>query len=415
LRRSAEAERAVGVDWYVTEGAPCHAKVKTRPEDFVVEERLSLPDMVTEPREGYLPVYRVEKRALDTMHMARELSNALRGRVSYAGLKDKRAVAVQYATPTSGRSRRPAKVETEKFTAAVVGYVPRPLGRASLVGNSFFVVLRECCAEAEVRANEALQAAREGRIPNFYGLQRFGSSGPGTHRIGRAMVTGGFMDAVRTILDIEGDPELEGAFGAGDFGSLSRMLPKERDIELAVARELVRHPGDWVKALRAVPVNLRRLFVQAYQSYIFNRTMSLAVERGEDISRFVPGDNWAESPGGLVVSPPRGVRDPPTRDAIPMAQLVGYAFRDYGSRFDSCAVEVLEDEGVRPGQFYLEGMQEASQEGGFRRPSLVVRDESVVAEGGSVSLRFTLAKGEYATILLREIVKPDDPASAGLS
>ena len=413
---SPEAERAVGMYWYVTDGEPCQGQAKGSPGDFVVEEKLSVPEMTSEQRPDSLPLYRIEKHSIDTMHMARELSEALRGRVSYAGLKDKRAVAVQYATPTSRRSDRPSQIVNPRFTATVIGYVPRPLSRASLVGNSFRIVLRRCCRGVEDRIAEAMEAAGEGRVPNFYGLQRFGTSGAGTHRVGRALVKGEFREAAGILLGVDESAEAKEAFEAEKYGDLAGSLPSGKDVELAVARELVRHPGAWVRALRAVPVSLRRLYVQAFQSFIFNRTLSIAMERGEELSRMRPGDNWAQaSSDGLQISAPRGVKDPPAPGAVPLVQVVGYAFRNYGSRFDSCLMQALESEAVAPGRFFLEEMQEASQEGGFRRPALVVREGSWKVEEGNASLGFVLPKGQYATVLLREIVKAEDPAGSGLA
>lgn len=421
MRRSAEAERRVGIDWFATDGHPCPSLVKKSPEDFVVEEQLSFPEIVKEPVPGYLPLYRVEKRGMDTMHMARELSEALGSRVAYAGLKDKRAVAVQYVTPTSSRSSRPPQVQRDRFTATLVGYVPVPLARSALTGNRFSIVLRECCADASEVLGETMEAASEGKIPNFYGLQRFGAGGAGTHMIGRAMVRGTFEEAVKRMLTtgrgtFGREAEAQEAFEAGRYDQIPGLMPDGRDVELAVAWELARHPGDWVRSLRAVPVNLRRLYVQAYQSFIFNRTMSLALEAGEDISGLRPGDNWAEaSADGLALSAIRGVRETPTGTAVPVVQVIGYAFRDYGSRFDSLAKRALEAEGIRAGQFYLEGMQEVSQEGGFRRPQLVVRGGSWSVQNDAASLSFTLPRGQYATVLLREMVKAEDPAGAGLA
>lgn len=421
MKRSADAERSVGIYWYVTDGAPCPSLAKKHPEDFQVEEQLSLPGLAEEPFPGCYPLYRVEKRSVDTMHMAGELSGALGSRVTYAGLKDKRAVTVQYATPTSRRGPRPPRVVRERFAATLVGYVPSPVTRSSLIGNRFSMVLREPCESVGERIAEAMKAAVEGKIPNFYGLQRFGVSGPGTHVIGKWMVKGAFQEAVRSMLVTEDrfgsrGPEAREAFEAGRYDSLAGMIPSGMDSELVVARGLCRHPGDWVKALRAVPVRLRRLYVQAYQSFIFNRTMSMAVEEGVDFSKFESGDNWAEvSADVLTLSAVRGVREAPTRGAVPLVQMVGYAFRDYGSRFDALAKRVLEAEDVEARQFYLEGMQEVSQEGGFRRPQLVVLSESWDVEDGAASLRFTLPRGQYATVLLREVIKPWEPLGAGLA
>ena len=421
MTRPAEAELAAGIECYVTMGEPCQGVARSAAEDFAVEERVSLEGLVSEPRPDYLPLYRVEKRSIDTMHMAAELSTALKSRVSYAGLKDKKAVSVQYVTPTSRRAERPSRVVGKDFAAELVGYLPRPMNRGALVGNSFSVVLRDCCPEIGARIEEACGLARERKVPNFYGLQRFGTSGGGTHRVGRELVRGDFEGAVRQLLlsSPHADPErrrmIEEAISGRGGSEIAELIPARSDVEAKVARELGRHPGEWARALRAVPVGLRRLYVHAYQSWLFNRALSRAVMEGEDISAMKGGDNWAQvSDDGMVTSEVRGVRDVPTAASVPMVQVVGYAYRNYGSRFDSRIEKVLEEEGVRPAQFYIKEMQEVSAEGGFRRPHIAVGELSWEASDGAARLRFSLGKGQYATVLLREIIKPRDPAASGL-
>ena len=383
---------------------------------------MMLGDVSSEDRPGYFPLYRVEKRMVDTMHMAKELAAVLRSRVSYGGLKDKRAVAVQYVTPTSGKAARPLEVETRNLKASLVGFVPRPLTRGAVMGNRFAIVLRECCNEVEARVEEAFELARQRRVPNFFGLQRFGAAGAGTHLIGRALVRREIQGAASLMLlaDSRSDPEsvaaAKEARAAGRDGEAAQLLPPGRDTEKLVAIELSRHPGEWIRALRAVPVRLRRFYVQAYQSWIFNLALSRALAAGLDISRLERGDNWAvASEGGLVTGAVRGVKEDPIEGAVPMVQLVGYAYRNYGSRFDTIMSEVLSGEGVAPGQFYVKEMQEGSSEGGFRRPHLAIGDASWNAGDGTATLRFTLAKGQYATVLLREVIKPRDPTASGLA
>jgi len=419
---AADAERAVGIDWYATTSAPCPARARSTVDDFAVEEQVQLSGLVTEARDDYYPLYRVEKRSLDTLHMAQELSEALRSRISYGGLKDKRAFAVQFATPTSLRSARPPQVTGEKFIARLVGYVPSSLSRAAVVGNRFEVVLRDCCPGIETAIGGVFQLAEARRLPNFYGLQRFGTAGAGTHRIGRALVKKEFEEAARLMLfeerptDDEATRAAREAMASGRFEEGVRLLPRGRDVERLVARGLSRRPGDWVGAMRGVPLRLRRLYVQAYQSMVFNKSLSVALTRGEDVSEFREGDNWAEvSADGLATSRIRGVRDPPVARVVPMMQIVGYAYRDYGSRFDACVMEALKAEGILPRQFYIQEMQEVSAEGGFRRPHLALRDGSWSVEGTTAALKFTLGKGQYATVLLREIVKAGDPTEAGIA
>jgi len=422
LTSAAGVELAVGIESYASVGAPCSGKAKSSADDFIVEERLTDAPLTREGHPEGFPLYRVQKRSVDTLHMANDLAVELRSRVSYGGLKDKRAVAIQYVTPTSRRALHPARIAKENYTAELVGYVGEPMSRARIAGNSFTVILRECCPEVEARVEEVMHLSHQRRVPNYYGLQRFGTSGAGTHLIGKAMVEREFERAVKLLLgapfleESEAGREASEAMLTEKYDEGLRLLPAGRDVERLVAMELIQHPQEWVRALRRVPIKLRRLYVQAYQSYVFNRTLSRAIAEGDDISRLEPGDNWAEvSPDGLVTSAPRGVRDVPSVRAVPMVQVVGYAFRNYGSRFDTCLGAVLQSEGVVPGAFYVKEMQEVSAEGGFRRPHLAVRDASWSIDGGKVTIKFTLGKGQYATVLLREVLKPRDPVTSGLA
>jgi tRNA pseudouridine13 synthase len=70
---------------------------------------------------------------------------------------------------------------------------------------------------------------------------------------------------------------------------------------------------------------------------------------------------------------------------------------------------VIDFEEISPKDFFIKEMQEVSNEGGFRQASLFCSDYST--DGNS--LEFTLSRGSFATILLREIMKPEDPMIAG--
>jgi len=418
-----EFDLAIGIETFATSGSPCSANARSKEDDFRVEERLAPGiEPIQESREDYYPLYRVEKRSIDTFHMEKSLGEALQSRLSYGGLKDKRSVAVQFVTPTSRKSLRPPLIVRERFTARLMGFLPRPLSRGMIRGNRFTVVLRDCCPVMPARIDEAFAFARARRLPNFYGLQRFGSPGAATHLLGKALIKQNFEGAVRLMLlmpratDSIDVLEARNAIAEGRYAAGARLLPASRDVEKAVATRLSSTPGDWALAIRAVPLKLRRLYVQAYQSYLFNKMLSLACVRGLDISQYLKGDNWSElSDDGLATPRVRGVRDQVTSSAVPMAQLAGFAYRNYRSRFDMCLEEVMTNEGVSAKEFYVKPMQEVSAEGGFRRPHMAVVDPHYSFSGGRADLSFVLPSGQYATILLREVVKPPDPFAAGFA
>jgi tRNA pseudouridine13 synthase len=417
-----EADRAAGMEAYATSSQPCGGRLRSRVDDFEVEEVLGGVEASSVPSPGFLPIYRVEKASIDTFHLERAMAAALKSRVSFAGMKDKRASAVQYLTPTSGRALRPSRVDGDGFTAVLAGYVAEPLTRRQAAGNKFTIVLRECCHEIRDCIEETYEAGAALRIPNFFGLQRFGTGDATTHRVGRELVKSKFEGALRVLLlqprrsDGARTTEARRLMAAGNYEKAHGLLPSGQDVEKMALHHLMRKPEDFVGAIRAIPIKLRRFYVHAYQSYLFNRTLSLALKKDIDISRAERGDNWAEvSADGLNVGKVHGVKEPMAAVAVPVVQLAGYAYRNYGSRFDALLEEVLKEEGVSPREFYVQAMQEVSAEGGFRRPHVVVKDASYDVGDGVATMRFTLPRGGYATVLLREIVKPADPEASGFA
>ncbi len=417
MRAAPDWERAMGIEVYASESPPCGGRAKVLDGDFVVEESASLSGLTQEPAPGYYPLYRVEKRSIDTLHLEAELARALGSRVSYGGLKDKRAVAVQYFTATGRSPRKREAVEGRNFRATLVGYVPKPIARGSVIGNRFGITLRGCGPATASAVEEVFGLAEKRLLPNFFGHQRFGVRGARTSDVGRAMVREEFEEATRLVLcGWRGEEGGEGAaareaFADGRYGEGVALLGPGQDTERAVAASLAKDPLDHVGALRAIPIRLRKLFVHAYQSLLFNRAISLALGRGLDISAYQSGDNWADGVGGRI----HGVKEPAPDGAVPVAQIPGYAYRDYGSRFDALVSEVLSSDGSRAGDFYVKRMQEVSAEGGFRVPHLVASDLSSEFDGRDAVLRFALARGQYATVILREVMKPGDPRELGVS
>ncbi len=410
------ADVAAGMSVYATSGPRNDARIKVAEDDFLVEELMELGERA----DGAYPVYRVEKRGIDTLRAAEVLGEALRSRVSFAGLKDRRAVAVQYMSPTSKRSAAPAHVEERGMRAELVGRFSSPVSRGMMIGNRFRISVRGRGAGIVQSVEETYGKCDRRELPNFFGYQRFGLKADINSRVGRAILARDFGEAVSLLVgevriaERDGVAEARRLFMDGRYrealdGFARFRYPEERLVSRLLAKE-----GDYLGALRTLPLTLRRLFVNAYQSYIFNRVLSSAADQALDVSTALRGDNWARvAPDGLRVGRPHGVREDPPERALPLVQLVGYAFRNYGSRFDAMILKELSDEGMEPRQFYIKEAEEMSSEGGFRHAPMVARDLRYDTSPDRTVLDFSLAKGEYATTLLREIIKPERPLEAG--
>jgi len=169
--------------------AVASARLKTVPEDFIVEEVLGF-EPVEEPGE-HLWLW-VEKRGLNTDQVAVALAGDLgvdRGAVSYSGLKDRQALTRQWFSVHwhgAGRWTRgddwqtlPARdpsQEPGRYRVLSQCRTGRKLRRGTHAANRFEITLREVAGEPQVMEARLRQLADEG-VANYFGAQRFGRGG----------------------------------------------------------------------------------------------------------------------------------------------------------------------------------------------------------------------------------------------
>ncbi len=405
---------------YSTGGARHQGRLRTSLQDFEVEELIALGDVVRARAPGLVPVYKVTKAGVDTPHVAREIAAMIKSEVNFAGLKDKNATVVQYISARSARASAPLELKGNRFEARLLGF-SRPVTRGMLRGNRFKILV-ETSDDIAADIEEGLRACGERRVANFFGYQRFGLKGGVNRRAGKAIVERDFPLATDLILaeDREGEDddakEARRLCGEGRYAEAVPLFSARQDLERRLASHLSQKPGDHIGALRRIPIAIRRLLVNSYQAYLFNLALSGAVRGGVDISNPESGDNWAPlGERGLTVGRVRGVKEEPPKEGVgvPLIQILGYGYRNYGSRFDRVLAEVISDEGVSPAAFYVKEAEEMSSEGGFRPAPVLSSDLSFSQENRGFVLEFSLGKGEYATVLLRELLKPAQPQLSG--
>ena len=183
------------------------------------------------------------------------------------------------------------------------------------------------------------------------------------------------------------------------------------DLERKIMSVLVDGKGP-IFALRSLPISIRRLFVHAYQSYVYNKCLSIAILEGEDIHICTSGDLCFEIEKPLIFGKIKKFSKVDSyENIIPAIRLVGYNLQaGKDSRFDNIIRRILHDDEILPSNFYIKELQELSLQTGFRQTSLCCTD---FMYSESTILSFKLPKGSYATTLLRELIKPKDPIKCG--
>ncbi len=154
-----------------------HAVLRADMADFVVTE---IPKVLPQGSGEHLWL-KLRKRGLNTQDAANWLAtwaNVSPREVSYAGLKDKRALATQWFSihlparqdPPVGAAW-PAELELLEASRHT-----RKLRRGALQGNTFRIVLRQCHGD-KTGFDAAFQVIQRQGYPNYFGEQRFGRQG----------------------------------------------------------------------------------------------------------------------------------------------------------------------------------------------------------------------------------------------
>ncbi len=320
--------------------------LKTEPEDFRVDE---IPAYAPTGEGTHLFV-RFEKRNLDTKRAVDTIARALdadpRG-AGFAGMKDRRAVTIQWASFEGADPDRAMALELDAIRILEAARHPHKLRTGHLRGNAFEIVIRGATPDLGVVRAVLERLDAEG-CPNYFGAQRFGYEGKNVER------------ALRWVL------------GGG-------RAPRKR-FE-------------------------RKLLVSSLQAAIFNTVSGQRVTEGL-LGRCLDGDLLKkEDTGGIFVAEDHAVEQPRLDrfEVSPTGPIFGAKMR--WPEGDALVREnaALEAWGLE--RALLKRFRKAGE--GTRRV-LRVRPKDVdlsLRPDGSILLRLTLNKGAYATVITREIMK----------
>jgi tRNA pseudouridine13 synthase len=431
-------EKFIGIECYVTRGSGIGGVIKSSPEDFQTWEQLvdgldarSVYESWRGLREGFgdqlLAV--MWKRGVDTIRACTILARQLGIRpaqIGVCGIKDKVSVSWQFITLPAWSMRSEGVDVGGVIKVLPIIHVGWRINSERLARNMFEIVIRGPSGGAEA-VQTILEKLRLKGVPNFYGHQRFGISRPITPIVGRLMIEGRIEEAVKAFLTeyspLESNENRMARMKLLEDFNPERALeyfPKTLKYERAILRYLVRRPGDYLGALRSLPLRLRRLLVESVSALIFNKALSRMI--AEDLLDVVEA-------GDLVVRLDTFGRPEPGRPIMVseanLQQVVrliargklavalpapGYLSPIPRSRKGEILLDILDEMGLELNAFRLKTCPEASTRGSLR-PIKITKWSCKISEmdNTSIKLNIELPPGSYATILLREIMKPKSP------
>jgi tRNA pseudouridine13 synthase len=428
------------MELYSTTTPGVRGKLKVRFEDFIVEEIttekrfLSIQEWHEKSPELQIPTdkskfirFDAQKMGLSTIDIATIIASELslpQHLVTYAGLKDKRAITTQQMSVPFKYAERLVNAKLSRIQISNLQSTRYPVQIGDLWGNRFTIRLSNVDADCE-QAMESVRALTKQPLLNYFGVQRFGVTRPFTHLVGKALVQDDFEEAARLMLSVTSEYESEEVTQARrkladdvtPDESILAAFPKDLRYERDVLKFLMKNPGNYERAISRIPSRILTIFVHAFQSYLFNRLISQRAESSLPLDLPVPGDflikldeahsgrdSWlyvteknCEERVNLVKSGEYGLSIP----------LPGYSTKTPPSAQTDMLRTLMSEEGVNFRDFRKPEKKAINSAGGLHLLSIMMREIHGECEENNIVLKFQLRKGSYATVVMREIMKND--------
>ncbi len=453
-----KVDKTIGIGVYATKSSGIGGVIRQFVDDFVVEEVLvdgskaEIDQHMIHQALGSSPIRNryliciLVKRGWDNFQAIKVISKELginTRQIQIAGIKDAKAVTAQHITIENMLAENVQKVKVKDLTIRPVGYSRNKLSSYYLLGNNFHITIKAIKhTESTIKSRiEKIIFELEGigGVPNFFGHQRFGTTRPITHFVGKAIIKGNLKRAAMMFLAKPSPYEHPESRQARqqlrenqNFKEALKNFPKQLRYECLMLKHLVQKPDDYLGAFRRLPIKLRKLFPQAYQAYLFNKFLSRRIENKIALNKAEVGDYVVRvEHSGLPMLTMHKVANIETNreinDAIKAGKmrlaipLVGFKQHPSQGVQGETEKRILEEEGICLDNFKIKVMPEISTRGELRTVITPlnnfllskISDDTVNPSKRKIELHFTLYRGSYATITLREIIKPRNPIKTG--
>lgn len=348
---------AVGLKHYLTRDK-VEATYRLSSETFFVEELVDFNKLGLNNEDGEYVVLKIVKRNIDTFSVLSDLSSKYGlpvENILYMGLKDRNSTSTQFFFIKSALVDRFGDLEIsgKNYETINYGYVLKKPRRRDLVGNRFKIILRDVNYKVYDMMRSILKKIVENGLPSYYGYQRFGVTRFNTHLLGKYIL-------IRR-LDLFADELLKSIYPGEDLAIIQRRFRGDYGGSMVYEKILYRS-RDPFRAISRLRRMLNELYVDAYGSYLYNLLLNNVIDR----SGWIGLDNNY---------PLIGCRDSLTY------------YRD-----------IMLNEGIGEA---MTGLFKCWYRYGLFKPINPVIDY----QNRDVVLEFTLSRGLYASIVLRELFK----------
>lgn len=302
-------------------------KIKQIPEDFIVREISKL----NFDNKGSYSYYLLKKKnytTIDAINLISKKLNIKPKYINFAGTKDKVAVTEQYISILNG-PKKGLKLKNIELRYLSKGKERLNLG--DLQANEFIITVRNL-------TSNKINSVKN--IPNYFDEQRFGIN-KNNHIIGKCIIKKEFKKSCELI------PEI-----------------KVKD-------------NDFIGALRTINKRILRMYMHAYQSYLFNETVTQYLKLKSTKNITIP--------------------------------IIGFGTEKTNKKLKNIISKIMKKEKISFRDFIIKAIPELTSEGGERDLFVNVKNfkiepiekDELNKNKFKAKLKFTLEKGSYATNVIK--------------
>jgi len=443
-----EVEKFVGIEVFATHKIKgIGGEYKKKFKDFIVRE-INNNGKIIDIKEDYkshpfseelkdkYTTFNLIKINKDTFEALRQISKVLKipySSINYSGLKDKFSISAQKISIKGDYIKKLKNLNLKDIFIRNIYPTKKSVKLGSHWGNNFTIVLRNIIYNKKLKSKieKYLNFLNTYGFPNYFGLQRFGTYRPNSHIVGRCLLEGnfkkGFEESVSTTYSTE---SLESKLARREFrntGNLEKAyenFPKSLQYERNMIHYLIEHPEDYEGSINALSSDLKTLLISSFQSYLFNKMLSIRVQKGFPLFKPIKGDvisilddcngNITQVKyiyGGsydkylkkalnlnraVLIIPIIGVNT--NLDEFPLMKLL----------FEEIAKQENIDKNIFNNKLPISQEFKGSIRAMITKPTalkiLELTDDELNPEKKKIKWEFSLQKGSYATILIRELI-----------
>jgi tRNA pseudouridine13 synthase len=357
-------------------------------------------------------VFLLEKQGIDTFDGIRLIAGKLRlplFDIGYAGLKDKHALAKQYISIPTRFDVKGLRVDSLSLT--FVGYCRKKIKIGDLAGNRFTIVVRDVSGRELTDISLRAATLATAGVPNYFDSQRFGSVIE-KRFLGKLVVQKQYEAAVKQYLTAYQKSESkkikdEKRRILQHWGDLSTIRVFNKAFS-AVIKEYMK-TKNWLAAYKKIPAHLREMFVNAYQSYVWNECVKEVLKTVVERKKLYSVEYAI---GSLLFYTDLSEQE---RQRIPSTFQTVSDTATFTTVEQQVVDQVLSKEGITPADLAIE-----AETGNFfktrARPVIIIPEDFTISEPTTdelnskgntlrykIHVSFSLPKGSYATIVTKRL------------